>query len=967
VGAFHFGRAVSLGALGNKRVAVLVGTGAGMNPLTGAVENGNVLGVFDMTNPAAPQLIGTVKLPKSPSDVVLRDRKAVVSAEGVGLIVDLTDPTKPRVTGEIPNVSGSIALSSEGLVYSSSMAAEGVKSAVYQPIVLIHPVTAVMVRPETQQMALNQPEDWLIQAERRIEMRVIPYVSGVESGVLEIKQNDEHYLTFTPALPGGRGESVILPGGEIERDSLKATLTVDTPFGTLRSLEREIKVGWADVDVDLNNDTKVDAKDDKLKADAKRAWAFWETRQDYEVGVEAGTPAKFVSSPNAEQRGLLEDLGTVRLTIHEQAKNHLTPDGYFIVSLQPLDEDDVDHNGDPIRPRFALMRKLGDDLQYLTDKKTSEDQWDNAANTASPCALPYDEWKGECVSNADGTLRLPPLSANRTYDFLFRCLDCKADPEKLEQRKILKVEYYANSSASPVVVDRLLTDIRPAGQFMSLRNAREEKPFKVSRYRPLPLDQWTGHEGDEDWMEKVPQNAQQVTVLVHGYNVPHHDAVGSFFPTWFKRLYWAGHQVHRHQTKVSDETAVTGADSCVTDCAHTIAVSWPSNQGGQTRGARKDDSTQGIITGPASAVEALAMYPEDEFHALQMGDPLSQLLKTVNAQRGDRTMYMMAHSLGNVVVNSALSRPGMAGVVDKYVMNEAAMASEVYNSAYIPTDDELNIGHVPFTPTGTRQAERYGYSKTGDHDRPWIDDWDSLLNVFRRSQWTSGVRDLEAQDGLASGQLDPETFYKWRWRQNASRNMAADELSQASSYYSRGDWRGVFKASKDNAQIWSTYNEHDQILYFAWRAMNRLSKPNPGGFGAKAKAAGRELIPRMRIPFTDRRHLDDFEKQRWLLAGWTIRDQFLVFDGQNVKWNLRRQWAELAHWFPAVSKAAGHQKLDDLPSGRNCNFAEFHNTLFGIGFVQSHSYMKMTEYWKVHKAWKGVHDIFNKNGSDLCQ
>ncbi len=978
IGSFTFGRSVALGTLGNKRVALLIGNGTGANQATGAIETGYVFGVFDMANPASPQLIGALKLDKSPSDVVLRDRKAVVAAEGVGLIIDLSDPTKPRMTGEIPNVGGNIALSNEGLVYSSSMAAAGVKSAVYQPIVLIQPVTAVMVHPKTAQIAPNEQEEWIIHDPRKIEMRVIPYVSGTGNGHLEIKQNDQIYLTDAPALPNGRGMSLILAGGLIVREALKATLTVDTSFGTLRSLEREIKVGWADLHVDLDNDTVVGQNDDRLKKDAKRAWAFWETRYDYTVGVEAGTPAKFVPEPKGEQWGLLEDLGTIRVAINEQATNHLTPDGYFVLHLEPQNAGDTDGNGEPIRPRFALIRKLPvtaqadgpkRELLYLTDETMARAQWANAASTSPRCGGSYDQWQGECVSADDGTLRLPPLEANQAYDFLFRCLDCKADPDKLGQRKVLKLEYYKNSSSTAVVVDRVLADIRPIGHWMSLRNAREEKPFGLSRYRPLPETQWSGHEGDEDWLVKVPQNAQQVTVLVHGYNVPHHDAVGSFFPTWFKRLYWAGHQVHRHQTKVTE--AAPDADACLTDCAHTIVISWPSNQGGQTRGSRDDDSGSFL-----SGVEALTLYPEDEFHALQMGVPLAKFLSSVHQQRGDRTMYVMAHSLGNVVVNSALTRPEMQGVVDKYVMNEAAMPSEVYNTGYTPSAEELLIGDSFFT-SGERHAELYGYSKDDDHDEVWIDDWNRWFTGDEKDKWEEGLRALERQDGLVAANAPPGTtvfddgeFYMRRWRQNTpARNTATDELGPL---YGRGDWRGIFSESREATQIWSTYSANDQILFGAWRAMQRLFKPNPGSFGKKARSLGRELIPRFR--FSDRRRLDDFKQQRWLLTGWTEPTQFLVFNQLNVNWNLRRQWAELAHWFPAVSKAAGHQEVEILGSGRNCDFTRFHPRSLvaqtigaGPGMVQSHSYMKMTEYWKVHEAWEGVTNIFNQNGSDLCR
>ncbi|HET8775705.1 MAG TPA: Ig-like domain-containing protein [Thermoanaerobaculia bacterium] len=972
IGSFTFGRGVALGTLGNKRVALLIGNGTGPNQTTGAIETGYVFGVFDMTNPASPQLIGALKLDKAPSDVVLHERKAVVAAEGVGLIIDLSDPTKPRLAGEIPNVGGNIALSNEGLLYSSSMAAAGVKSAVYQPIAFIQPVEPLLITPELESAGLRTPGTnaccipvrWKNAAERLVALRVVPFVNGLSNAVLKITQKGADFLTNNPVITTGKGLATIALGKTVEKGyDLLAMFSIETPFGILESRERVIPVGYAEVHVDLNNDTKVDTKDDQLKNDHKRAWAFWETRQ---VGDPAKGPTQPAEMgrfrPQADDYAVLEDFAEIRIEVKQQAKNFLSREGTFVLRLKPGNESDVDTWGRAIRPKFSLARKVQDGLGYLSDKKTMEEQYFRSASFDDmPCVPNLDSWVSQCRSNDEGELILPDLAAGQTYNFLFRCLECRADVAKPAQVKVLELQYYSSPGAEPVTVDYVEVDIRPIAQWMTMQNARERQDTG-SQFRPLPIDQWRAYnptnrpEEERDWRYDAPDAAKQITVVVHGYNVPHHDAVGSFFPTWFRRMYWAGHRVLRRQAAdpQRDQMVEDDAQGCAGECAHTIAISWPSNEGGPANGVFDDKS---------GTADAAVQYPEDEFHALQMGYPLAQYIADIWVQRNDPRILVIAHSLGNVVVNSALSRPELAngGIVDKYVMNEAAMASEVFDRNYVPAEDELVIG-LGFG-LGMRQAEFYGYSKDGsDHDRHWIDEYTNA-NFFTRTAWEANVAYTEFRDGLGIGFFDLEKLYTTRWRQNTGPRWQGDDLTTANAY-SRGDWRGIFQPNVDRAEIWNTWSERDQVLHYSWRAMNRTSKPNPGpSLKRKLPATAVELFGSRLL---NAHTLDNIYLQRWMLDDYTDNDAFLIFNLQNGKWNLKRQWAELGHWFPAVSKAAGFQPVR-ATKVHNCNFSEYHSGLIssviGLGpdFVQSHSYMKMTELYKVFTGWQKVRNIFSSS------
>jgi hypothetical protein len=898
-------------------------------------------------------------LTKSPSDVVLRDRKAVVAAEGVGLIIDLTDPTKPRMTGEIPHVAGNLAQSADGLLYSSSLEAGGVKSAVYVPIAIIDPVRAVMVRSKKTDTDPRTPQVLEIQEDVEIWQRVVPYMSGVGAARLTVQQDATMVHIDTPNLSSGRAMSHIDAQRIIGSPALRALLEVETSAGPLASLPRTIPVGWGKVSVDLNNDTNLDENDDKLKKDRNRVWGFWEAHEE-----------RLWLNPAMKQEDVsaLEDFATIRITVNQQPREFLRPGAYMQLRLKPAKDDDHDTRGRPIHPIFALTKKIVAEKDYLTKETSAKEQYAFAAKTPV-CTSNLDNWQGECDSQSDGVLRLPDLQAGTSYDFLFRCKNCDADAKNLEQVKWLQLEYVDAPGKEPVVIDDVVVDIRPAAQWLVMQNARERAPTGRSLFRPLPLraggalhgwratDAQNRPSDEEEFPYEVPHEARKITVLVHGYNVPHHDAVTGFFPAWFKRLYWAGHPVHRRQAETPDIN-IADENGCAFHCAQTIVISWPSNLGGQANGATNDDSGSGL--------QSTLQYPEDEFHALQMGVPLAQYIAEVKSENSQRDISIIAHSLGNVVVNSTLSRPEIQpGVVARYIMNEAAMASEVYDSNYQPTDAELQLGGYPI---GSYHAELFGYDRTGaEHDKVWISDYGKLL--FPQSSWERKVRDLQEQDGLPSTYLNPEIFYSMRWRQNASRDAGwVDDAG--TNRYARGDWRGVFKANLSRAAVWNTHSNKDLILLLAWRSLNRLAKPNPGGGGGvKGLAGAIELFGQV----TDVRTLDNQFLQRWILSDWTKKERFAVLHEQNEKWNLRRQIAELAHWFPAVSKAAGFQPVRTIAGARNCDFSGYLDFVeppgrwggaaLGSKYIETHSYMKMTEYYKVAPAWEKVKKILNDETS----
>src|SRR5262249_10300249 len=114
-------------------------------------------------------------------------------------------------------------------------------------------------------------------------------------------------------------------------------------------------------------------------------------------------------------------------------------------------------------------------------------------------------------------------------------------------------------------------------------------------------------------------------------------------------------------------------------------------------------------------------FPWDEFHAFQTGIPLSRLLTSLS-NGGDRIIDVVAHSLGNLVVNSAIAYgDDMNNVVRRYVMNQAAVPAEAFAFDYqddarmaAKAADQGYGGHPPFGPA----------------DQRWIDEWQEMNDDY---------------------------------------------------------------------------------------------------------------------------------------------------------------------------------------------------------------------------------------------
>jgi hypothetical protein len=129
-------------------------------------------------------------------------------------------------------------------------------------------------------------------------------------------------------------------------------------------------------------------------------------------------------------------------------------------------------------------------------------------------------------------------------------------------------------------------------------------------------------------------------LFVHGWNMEQWGK-DRFAETAFKRLYWQGYQ------------------------GKFGSFRWPTAN-------RFKGSLVDLVTDPRN-------FDNSEFNAWKSGAGLHQLLIGLNSKYSDN-IYLMAHSMGNVVAGEALRLAGTNRLVNTYVAMQAAVASRAYDS-----------------------------------------------------------------------------------------------------------------------------------------------------------------------------------------------------------------------------------------------------------------------------------------------
>ncbi len=511
-------------------------------------------------------------------------------------------------------------------------------------------------------------------------------------------------------------------------------------------------------------------------------------------------------------------------------------------------------------PVYGLKEKAGTGKDYLKNAARSSEQLESL--------------QLRVFASSPGGLQLPPLGVGE-HEFLIACRSCRGSTFTLES--------YDVASKSYVLLDSAPVDVKALDDWLTVYSVRRPGTFS-------PAARGQRVEGPE-----VPAEVKQVTVLLHGFNVTEESARASFFPTYFKRLYWVGHPVLRRQGNDSD------------GYAHTVGIAWPGNQG----------------FGLPGPVDEGVYFPEDEFHALQSGVPVSGILKDLAS---GRRLDVIAHSLGNMVVNSALMQPGMSGVVRRFVMNDPAIAADAFDPNY------------PYSPQERTDyefhARRYGFPD----DAFWQAEWDDM-NAGRPYREADGgpvpdYTDLLRWEAKLRDEINPALYpkprYELRWRQV---RVAEPGPVGTSETPERGPWRGLFAGNTSRAAIYNTFNTGDRILGLLWPQSQTLQKPNRGVLGLGS---------------------DNRIQQFWALLKNTGAEEEYLWEFSGTHANITRQWAELAHWFSSRSQATGRAPVDAVTS---VDLSRWGGSSLSEP-VQTHGYMTGRPLSDVWGGYETLRDLF---------
>jgi hypothetical protein len=150
-----------------------------------------------------PEVIALFPLPEigSVGDILMTGNTAIVSGDGKALLVDLTLPSQPQVTGTLEGVGSRLALSDDGILFSTERSfieradgeLDGIQTAAFVATPIIRRVDAFPVN-----RAGLSLEDVLL------DLAVVPSTTEVDTAELEIYE--DQVLSRTQNLPLFRGD-----------------------------------------------------------------------------------------------------------------------------------------------------------------------------------------------------------------------------------------------------------------------------------------------------------------------------------------------------------------------------------------------------------------------------------------------------------------------------------------------------------------------------------------------------------------------------------------------------------------------------------------------------------------------------------------------------------------------------------------------------------------------------------------
>jgi hypothetical protein len=883
----------SSGNLSQRPVAVVVGRGTAPDS-SGAVSAGGVLAVVDMTVPSNPLVMSMIKLESIPTDVVLKDNLAIVgTGESKALIINLADPRNPVSAGVISGgvLGDKLAITSDGFLVSSSLNGNlgGIHTATFKPVLGFSNTPLFARETSVEQVAsasfpMIASLAPMVPAAQQAQPSA-PYETVADTTVnahvfsAVPTSNGTFILDRTPC--GLESVQVTLDfgvGGKVTKDAT-VTIPKGTQFcGTTVNLLASVNTDQGR----LNNARPVPAgvvtlvvdSNNDTSVDAKDEDKTVHRTKAFQFWTQDGT--YLISSQQNKtdfQNG--KPLNATK-GLADYATVRVKVGGVFPKGSLSLKFDDQSTaSGLFATSTWSLVEKVGKDLDYLTNQTTATNQI-NGILANRNCDFNNDHLAGECPSDANNTIQLPFLRGFEVRDFLFACLVCSTNPNRT-----LVAQYTDPNTGQVTKMDSVKLDIRPLKELLSIQSARADQ-LVAGR----PRSQFSIVSGWSD----VPSTANKITVFVHGFQNDEPGVIQDNIPTYFKRLYWVKHPVLEAQK------------------AGFVGVSWPSNPG-------------------------LTHYPDAEFLALETGVPFACLLKDLKNRTG-ADLNIVAHSLGNMVVNSALQRTG-PGLVDNYVMNEPAVAAEAFKDPNQPfAPGEADPGYLDVV------TRRYGYPD----DTAWFNQWTQMVNGQPGGLFGPDFTDLNNWNAKTDPLPAPKPFYYQRWTQVRPSTGVPDNAPQDPNNH-RGPWKGYFfnNIQKVNGNFVNTYSSGDSILGPVWTAAQDDQKPYSGVLGLGSGDVDSERKNQLWATLSDNPfHLNYGNEE----ALWSQLPSGCELPQQN-HYNTIRQWAELAFWFKALTRATGSGPVSSLKSNYSFTAIGAVQNPLTTDLTKSHSYMTAKPFYEV--------------------
>lgn len=470
-------------------------------------------------------------------------------------------------------------------------------------------------------------------------------VSPTENLALYFGSSTEYF--FAEALTGGRA-------------TLRLTVNIG---GTEVHDDLEIKTASVELAVDMNRDgaIKFSTDDDSDATSSMEPFRFWlndDTDREHSVD---GNDSEEDDIGGAEATGLQADwksnIIVSKRDLEDFARILVSTSG-LTGAFKPKNGTDqaeadlylgfqwADTTGSPGVKIYPHVETDGG-TQYLTDTATADAQigLDYAMKDFRDTAAPATSG-GNLVTGSDFLVIAPRYfgglsDAQPKTFFLFEGVTAGKGQLKLV---VLRKENgsYTKIGDGP-------------GVWMDLKNIRDMyEHWSVGNYNGGPLDSLQ-QASSFGYTAQSPEEAKYI-LFVHGWNMEQWEKE-RFAETAYKRLYWQNYK------------------------GRFGLFSWPTTHG---------------FEGPKSAVLDGTNYDRGEFVAWSAAPTLKQLFVQLNGQYPNQ-LYVVAHSMGNVVAGEALRLATLAGtgqVVNTYVATQAALPAHCYDGVRA-SDVDPDFAGVP--------------------------------------------------------------------------------------------------------------------------------------------------------------------------------------------------------------------------------------------------------------------------------